>query len=110
MRQFSVRARMVDGGRKLLRQNLGNLIDRDVELGSQLLDRVAAQYLLELLSRDRQGLPVSDPGFDLIAQTRLLQLGNDRRQSALIAVAQYLAQHNRQNSALQLSEHALEGR
>ena len=33
----------------------------------------------------------------MAAETRLLQLGNDGGQSALTAVTQYLAQHDRQN-------------
>ena len=45
---------MIDRGGKLLRQNLGNLVDRDIEACGQLLDGVAAQHLLQLLGRDRQ--------------------------------------------------------
>ena len=49
-----------------------------LKLRGQLLDRVAAEHLLQLLGRDRQVLAVADPGFDLIAEAGLLQLGDDR--------------------------------
>jgi hypothetical protein len=109
VRQLSVRARLVNGLWKLLRQDLGDLIDRDVEPGRQLLDRVTTEHLLQLLRGDWQVLSVADPGFHLISETRLLQFGDDGGQTALIAAAQYLAQHNRQNGTFQLSERALEG-
>lgn len=107
MRQLAVRASVVDGAGKLLRQDLGDLIDRDVVLGGELPNGIAAQHLLQLFRGDRQVLAIADPGLHLVAETRLLQLGNDSGKSALTAVAQYLAQHHRQNSALQLSECAL---
>ena len=65
--QLAVRTGVIHSRGKLLRQNLGDLIDRDVELGRQLLDRVAAKHLVQLLGRNRQVLPASDPGFHLIA-------------------------------------------
>src|SRR5258705_10114550 len=66
VRQPAVRAGMVDGGRELLRQHLGKLVDRNVEARRELLDGVAAEHLLQLLGRNRQVLAVADPGFDLI--------------------------------------------
>jgi len=48
--------------------------------------RCRCQHLLQLLGRDRQVLAVADPGFDLIAEARLLQLGYDRVQPALAAI------------------------
>ena len=63
---------MVDGGRELLRQHLGQLIDRNTEARRKLLDGVAAEHLLQLLRRNRQVLAVADPGFDLVAEARLL--------------------------------------
>ena len=43
MRQLSVGARLVDGVRKLLRQDLGDLIDGNIVPGGKLPDRVATQ-------------------------------------------------------------------
>ena len=97
---------MVDGRRQLMRQYLGELIDRDVEPRSQLPDRVAPEHLLQLLGRDRQVLAIADPGFDLIAEAGLLQLGDDRRSSALPAIAEHLAQHHRNHRGFELTEHA----
>ena len=108
MRQLSVRTGVIHRSGKLLRQNFGDLIDRYVEPCGQLLDRVAAQYLMQLLGCDRQVLTVSDPGFDLIAEARLLQLCNDRREAALIAIAKDFAQHHRKHSAPKLAEGVLE--
>jgi hypothetical protein len=77
MRQLAVRTGPVHGGRQLLGQDLCDLIHRDIEPGGQLLDRIAAQYLFQLVGRDRQVLTVADPGFDLLAETGLLQFGDD---------------------------------
>jgi len=110
MRELAVRTGLIHGLGKLLRQNLGELIDRDVEPRRQLLDGVAAQHLLQLLGRDRQVLAVSDPGFDLIAEARLLELGDDGGESALAAIAEHFAQHDRNHSRLELTEGALERR
>jgi hypothetical protein len=43
-------------------------------------------------------LTVSDPGFDLIAETRLLELGEDRGEPDLAAIAEHFAQHDRNHS------------
>ncbi len=110
MRQLAVRAGVIHCSRQLLRQNLGELIDRDIEPRGQLLDGVAAEHLLQLLGGDRQILTVSDPGFDLIAKAGLLQLGDDRVQSALAAIAEHFAQHHRDHSGLKLAECAPERR
>src|ERR1700736_4111275 len=82
MRELAVRTGVIHDRGKHLRQNRGELIDRDVEPRRQLLDRVAAQHLLQLLGGDRKVLTVSDPGFELVAKPGLLQLGDDRVQSA----------------------------
>src|ERR1700723_2400615 len=68
MRQLAVRTGVIHRGGKLLRQNFGDLIDRDVEPCGQLLDGVAAQHLMQLVGRDRQILTISEPGFDLLAE------------------------------------------
>ena len=77
-------------------------------LAASCLDRVAAEHLLQLVGRDRQVLAVADPGFDLIAEARLLQLGDDRAKAALAAAAQHFAQHGRKNGGSELAERALE--
>ena len=111
MRQLAVGTRFVDGVRKLMRENLGDLIDGDIVFGRELLDDIAAQHLLELLGRNRQVPAVADPGLHLIAETGLLKLGHDGGQSALPpAATQYLAQDGWQYGALQLPKRALEGR
>jgi hypothetical protein len=78
MRQLAVRAGSVDGIGKLVRQDLGNLIDRNIEPGCELPDGIAAQNLLKLIGRNRQVLAIADPGLHLITQTGLLQFGYDR--------------------------------
>jgi hypothetical protein len=44
--QLAVGARLVDGVRNLLREDLGDLIDGNIVLRGELLDRIASQYLL----------------------------------------------------------------
>src|ERR1700728_3501367 len=107
MRQLAVRTGVIHRGGKLLRQNFGDLIDRYVEPRGQLPDGVAAEHLMQLVGRDRQILTVSDPGFDLLAEARLLQLCNDGGESALIAIAKDFAQHHRKHSAAKLAERVL---
>jgi len=87
-------------------QDLGELIDRDVEPSGQLLDDIAAQDLLKLFRGDREVCPVSNPGFDLIAEAGLLELVDDGGKSALAAAAENLAQHRRKNRAAELAERA----
>ncbi len=65
---------------------------------------------LQLLGRNRQILAVSDPGFDLIAEARLLKLGDDGGEPALAAIAENFAQHDRNHSRLELAECAFERR
>jgi len=62
MRQLAVRAGVIHRQRKLLRQHLGELIDRNIEAGGQLLDGVAAQHLLQLFGGDREilAVPIQD--------------------------------------------------
>src|SRR5271154_5205446 len=68
MRKLAVRACLVDRDRKLVRQHFGDLIDRNIVLGGELPDDVAAQHLLDLIGRDRQVLSVPEPRTDLIAE------------------------------------------
>jgi len=110
MRQLAVRTGVIHRGGEILRQEFAELIDGDVESRGQLLDRVAAEHLLQLLGGDREVLTVSEPGFDLIAKAGLLELGDDRRESALAAVAEHLAQHDRDHRRLKLAEGAFERR
>jgi len=56
VRQFAIGARLVHSQRELVCQDLGHLVDRDVVLGGELADDVAAQHLLELIGRNRQVL------------------------------------------------------
>jgi hypothetical protein len=95
VRELAIRAGVVHRGGKLLRQNLGELINRDIKTRSQLLDGIAAQHLLQLLGRDGKVLAVSDPGSDLVAKACLLQPGDDRREPALAGIAEHFAQHHR---------------
>ena len=61
MRQRAVRAGVIDRGGKLLGQNFGDLIDRDVVLRRQLPDGVIAQNLVQLVGRNRQVRAASNP-------------------------------------------------
>ncbi|KTT54232.1 hypothetical protein SB7C_12355, partial [Staphylococcus epidermidis] len=108
MRQLAVGARAVHRPRKLLGQHLGQLVDRNVEPGGELLDRVAAQHLLQLVGRDRQVLAGADPGFDLVAEPGLFELGDDGRQAALPAIALHLAEHDGNHGRPELAKHALQ--
>ena len=49
VRQFAVRAGLVDGLRKLVGQHLRDLVDRDIVLGGELPDDVASEHLLQLI-------------------------------------------------------------
>jgi hypothetical protein len=64
--------------------------------------------LLQLLGRNRQILTVSYPGFDLIAQACLLELGDDRGEPALTTLAENFAEHGRDHSRLKLAERSPE--
>ena len=77
MGQLAVWACPIHGGRKLLRQDLRDLIHRNIEARSQLFDGVAAQNLLKLVGGDRQVLTVSQPGLHLLAEACLLQFGDN---------------------------------
>ena len=110
MRQFTVRARMIDRKRKLVRQHLGNLVDGNVIFGGELPHGVVAEYLPQLIGRDGQVVTGADPGFHLLAKSGLLQLGDDRIQSALTAGAQDFAQHRRKDGSAKLAEDGLERR
>jgi len=74
MRQLAVRAGVIDRQRQLLGEHFGKLIDRDIEPCGQFPDLFAAKHLLQLVRGNRQVLPVSDPGFDLVAKTGLFEL------------------------------------
>src|SRR4029077_18090534 len=107
-RELTAGACVIDRQRQLVRQYLRQLVDRDVVLGGELLDAVASEHLTQLIGRDRQVLAIADPGFDLIAEAGLLQLGDDRVKPALAAIAENFAQHDRKHGSLELPERALE--
>lgn len=108
MRQLALGAGLVHGRRQLLRKHLRKLIDGNIETGGQLLDGFAAKHLLQLFRRDRQVLTVSNPGFDLIAQARLLQFCDNRAQPTLLPATEHFAQDNRNDCCLKLAECSLE--
>ena len=110
MRKLALGTGLIHGRRQLLRQHLRELIDGDIETSGELLDGIAAKHLLQLLRRDRQVLTVSDPGFDLIAEARLLQLCDDRAQATLLPITEYFAQDDRKDCCLKLTECSLERR
>src|SRR5215469_3611805 len=56
MRQFSIRAGLIDRERQLMRKNLRDLVDRNMILRGELSNGVAAEYLLQLIRRDGQVL------------------------------------------------------
>src|SRR5262245_1239899 len=61
MGQLPVRARAINCQRKLVRQYLGDLVDRNMVLGRKLANHVAAEHLLQLVGRDGQVLTGADP-------------------------------------------------
>ena len=61
VREFTIRAGVVDGHRQLVGQHLGQLVNRDVIFRGQLPHRVIAQNLSQLIRRDRQVVTVPDP-------------------------------------------------
>lgn len=95
---------IIDRFRQLLGQDLRDLIDRNIVLGRQLPDGVVAQYLLQFFRTDRQVLAIAEPRLDLIAEPRLLELGDNGRQASLAAIAEDFAQHDRQHRASELAE------
>src|SRR5271166_847054 len=110
VRQLAVGARLVHGERQLVRQHLRHLVDRNVVFGGDLPDRVVAEHLLELVGSDREILAVADPGFDLVAEAGLLELGDDGGKPALAPGTHDLAHHHRQYGCANLAERASEGR
>ncbi len=110
MGQFAVRACLINCLWELLSQYLGNLVNRNVVFRRQLPNSIAPEHLLQLFRRNWQILPSPDPGFDLLAEACLLQLGDDGGKAALPTIAEHFAQHNRQNRSLQLSKGAFKGR
>ena len=105
---MAVGAGIIDRFRQLLSQDLRDLIDRNIVLGGQLSDGVVAQHLLQFLRTDRQVLAIAEPGLDLIAETRLLELGDNGGQTTLPAIPEDFAQHDREHRASKLAERASE--
>src|SRR3954447_1188150 len=92
MGQMALRACLVDRLGQLLGQDLAELVNRDVVARRELADGVVAEHGAKLVGRDRQVLAVTEPGFDLIAEARLLEFCDDRAEAALIVAAEHLAQ------------------
>jgi len=105
---MAVRARLIDRLRQFLSKDLRDLIDRNIVLGRQLPNRIVAEHLLQFFGRDRQVLAVAEPGLDLIAEARLLKLGDNGGHAALAATAKELVQYDRQDSAAELAKRASE--
>jgi len=68
----TVGACLIDRLRQLLREDLRDLIDRNIVFGGQLPNRIVAEHLLQFFRCNGQVLAVTEPGFDLIAEPRLL--------------------------------------
>ena len=92
MWQLAVRAGVIHRERKLMGEQLGDLIDRNIVLRGQLLDGLVTQNLTHLIGGDRQVLAGPNPGLHLIAESGLLKLGDDRVQTALAAGPQVVVQ------------------
>lgn len=105
---MAVRAGMIDRLGQFLGQDLRDLIDRDIVPGSELPNRVATEHLLQLFRTDRHILAIAKPGFDLIAETGLFELGDNGGQAALAAIAEELVHDNREHGASELAERAPE--
>lgn len=105
---MAVRARLIDRLRQLLSEDLRDLIDRNIVLGRQLPNGIVAEHLLQFFRRDRQVLAVAEPGLDLIAEPRLLKLGDNGGQAALAATTKEFVQYDRQHGAPELAECASE--
>jgi hypothetical protein len=110
MGQTAVGAGVIHRLGQFLGQNLAQMVDRDVVAGSQLADDIAAENAAELVGRDRQVLAFAEPGFDLVTEPRLLELCDDRAETALIVAAEHLAQRVGQHGCAELAERATERR
>ena len=62
MREFAIRAGVIDGYRQLVGQHFRQLLNRNVVFRSELPDRVIAQNLPQLIRRDRQILTAARSG------------------------------------------------
>jgi hypothetical protein len=60
-REFAVGGHLVDGLRQMLRQQFGDFIGGKAHLGGQVLHRVGAEHLMNLIRRDRQILSLRNP-------------------------------------------------
>ena len=60
MREVPAWAGVIHRRRKLLRQNLRKLVDRNIEARRKLLHLIAAQHLLQFVGGNRNVLPAAD--------------------------------------------------
>src|SRR5262249_53975849 len=108
-RQRAVGARLIDGSRQMLGQELERIVDRQAEMRRQLADLLTAECIAELIGADGLVLAMAEPRRDLVAQAALLELCDDPAQAAQIGLCQRGRDESRHGVGLALAQHPLEG-
>jgi hypothetical protein len=92
----------------VLRQEFQDFVHRNAEVLRKLLHLRVAEDRAELVGGDRHILTVTKPRADLIAETALLQLGNETVEIAKIGLCQDGGDQRRYCGGFGLAQHAFE--
>jgi len=87
--QRSLWTRLIDGVRKMIRQQLERSVRIDAEMLCELSDVIVAQRGAELVGRHRQICTAAKPGLHLGPKSALLQLDHDALQIAKVRLGQH---------------------
>jgi hypothetical protein len=82
-----LRTRLIDGVRKMIRQQFERCVRIDPEMLGKLSDMIIAEGSTELVGRHRQICAAAKPGLHLRAESALLQLVHDALQIAKVRLA-----------------------
>ncbi|HYA28667.1 MAG TPA: hypothetical protein VEI95_07580, partial [Acidobacteriota bacterium] len=85
---FPVRAGLIDNARQVVGKHFERFIGRDAEMLGDLLDLIATERRPDLFRGHLHIGTVTQPGFDLLTQSSLLQLIDKALQAAKICLGQ----------------------
>ena len=86
--QLPARAGLINGGWKMLCQQLQRFIDRNSEMLGDLFNLIASECGAELLGRYLRIGTIAQPGFDLVTQPGLLKLVDNALQVTKVGFGQ----------------------
>src|SRR4029077_6061021 len=81
-------AGLINGGRKMLCQQLQRFIDRNSEMLGDLFNLIASECGAKLLGRYLRIGTIAQPGFDLVTQPGLLKLVDNALQVTKVGFGQ----------------------